>query len=110
MGKPYLSFDFLLSLHCYFFLSPPLQTKKQQSVLRDLRPQVSLTRDRPCTPGISSPLSRAVPNKAQREEKEKSTKEREFNRRVRSIEALCNMVGPFLRQRQLEMGTDGVLL
>uniref|UniRef100_A0A8B9UCR1 Tetratricopeptide repeat protein 18 n=1 Tax=Anas zonorhyncha TaxID=75864 RepID=A0A8B9UCR1_9AVES len=82
MGKPYLSFDFLLSLHCYFFLSPPLQTKKQQSILRDLRPQVSLTKDRPCTPGISSPLSRAVPNKAQREEKEKSTKEREFNRRT----------------------------
>ncbi|XP_068555759.1 cilia- and flagella-associated protein 70 isoform X1 [Anas acuta] len=57
------------------------KTKKQQSILRDLRPQVSLTKDRPCTPGISS-LSRAVPNKAQREEKEKSTKEREFNRKT----------------------------
>ncbi|XP_032053293.1 cilia- and flagella-associated protein 70 [Aythya fuligula] len=58
------------------------RTKKQQSILRDLRPQVSLTKERPCTPGISSPLSRAVPSKAQREEKEKSTKEREFNRRT----------------------------
>uniref|UniRef100_A0A8B9DIJ4 Cilia and flagella associated protein 70 n=1 Tax=Anser cygnoides TaxID=8845 RepID=A0A8B9DIJ4_ANSCY len=82
------------------------KTKKQQSILRDLRPQVSLTKERPCTPGISSPLSRAVPSKAQREEKEKSTREKEFNRRVRSIEALCNAVGPFLRQRQLETGTD----
>nr|XP_047915820.1 cilia- and flagella-associated protein 70 isoform X1 [Anser cygnoides] len=58
------------------------KTKKQQSILRDLRPQVSLTKERPCTPGISSPLSRAVPSKAQREEKEKSTREKEFNRRT----------------------------
>ncbi|XP_040430395.1 cilia- and flagella-associated protein 70 isoform X1 [Cygnus olor] len=58
------------------------KTKKQQSILRDLRPQVSPTKERPCTPGISSPLSRAVPSKAQREEKEKSTREKEFNRRM----------------------------
>uniref|UniRef100_A0A8B9ZLX9 Cilia and flagella associated protein 70 n=1 Tax=Anas platyrhynchos TaxID=8839 RepID=A0A8B9ZLX9_ANAPL len=68
-------------------------TYQDSEVLEKVRTgrTVSLTKDRPCTPGISSPLSRAVPNKAQREEKEKSTKEREFNRRVRSIEALCNM-------------------
>ncbi|XP_065588572.1 cilia- and flagella-associated protein 70 [Cyrtonyx montezumae] len=57
------------------------KTKRQQSVLRDLRPQVSLIREGSGTSGTSSSLSRAVPSKVQKEDKEKMTKEQEFNRR-----------------------------
>uniref|UniRef100_G3UNY5 Cilia and flagella associated protein 70 n=1 Tax=Meleagris gallopavo TaxID=9103 RepID=G3UNY5_MELGA len=66
------------------------KTKRQQSVLRDLRPQISLIKEGLGTPGTSSSLSRAVPSKAQREDKEKMTREQEFYRRVRSRDAYCN--------------------
>ncbi|XP_015732656.2 cilia- and flagella-associated protein 70 isoform X2 [Coturnix japonica] len=47
------------------------KTKRQQSVLRDLRPQISLIKEGSGTPGTNSSLSRAVPSKAQKEDKEK---------------------------------------
>ncbi|XP_021267040.1 cilia- and flagella-associated protein 70 isoform X2 [Numida meleagris] len=58
------------------------KTKRQQSVLRDLRPQISLIKEGSGASGTSSSLSRAVPSKAQREDKEKMTREQEFNRRM----------------------------
>ncbi|POI31507.1 hypothetical protein CIB84_004742, partial [Bambusicola thoracicus] len=58
------------------------KTKRQQSVLRDLRPQIGLIKEGSGTPGTNSSLSRAVPSKAQREDKEKMTREQEFNRRT----------------------------
>ncbi|XP_046756692.1 cilia- and flagella-associated protein 70 isoform X1 [Gallus gallus] len=58
------------------------KTKRQQSVLRDLRPQMGLIKEGSGTPGTNSSLSRAVPSKAQREDKEKMTREQEFNRRT----------------------------
>uniref|UniRef100_A0A8C9F638 Cilia and flagella associated protein 70 n=1 Tax=Pavo cristatus TaxID=9049 RepID=A0A8C9F638_PAVCR len=66
------------------------KTKRQQSVLRDLRPQISLNKEGSGTPGTGSSPSRAVPSKAQREDKEKMTREQKFNRRVRSRDAYCN--------------------
>lgn len=76
----------------------PSQTKRQQSVLRDLRPQMGLIKEGSGTPGTNSSLSRAVPSKAQREDKEKMTREQEFNRRVRSRDTYRNTLGPFLHQ------------
>lgn len=61
--------------------------------------QLSLTKEGPWTPGTSTPFSRAVPSKTQKEDKEKTTKDKDSNRRVRSREAYCNMVAPFLHQR-----------
>eukprot|EP00076_Gallus_gallus_P027047 XP_015150183.1 cilia- and flagella-associated protein 70 isoform X5 [Gallus gallus] len=58
------------------------KTKRQQSVLRDLRPQMGLIKEGSGTPGTNSSLSRAVPSKAQREDKEKMSREQEFNRRT----------------------------
>ncbi|XP_074962063.1 cilia- and flagella-associated protein 70 isoform X2 [Phalacrocorax aristotelis] len=58
------------------------KTRIQHSVFRDLRSQLSLTKERPCTPGITTPLSRAVPSKTQKEDKEKITKDKDSNRRM----------------------------
>lgn len=88
-----MAFDSLTSFLSTLHL---LQTKRQQSVLRDLRPQISLIKEGSETPGNSSSLSRAVPSKAQREDKEKMTREQEFNRRVRSRDTYCNTLGPSL--------------
>ncbi|KAM9222630.1 cilia- and flagella-associated protein 70 [Leptosomus discolor] len=56
------------------------KTKSQHSVFRDLRTQLSLTEEGLWTPGISTP--RAVPRKTQKEDKEKTTKDKDSNRRV----------------------------
>ncbi|XP_009318495.1 PREDICTED: tetratricopeptide repeat protein 18 [Pygoscelis adeliae] len=58
------------------------KTRSQHSVFRDLRSQLSLTKEGPWTPGISTPLSRAVPSKTQKEDKEKVTKDKDSNRRM----------------------------
>ncbi|NXN73160.1 CFA70 protein, partial [Himantopus himantopus] len=58
------------------------KTKRQHSVFRDLRTQLSLTKEGPWTPGISTPFSRAVPSKTQKEDKEKTTKDKDSNRRM----------------------------
>ncbi|XP_067162536.1 cilia- and flagella-associated protein 70 [Apteryx mantelli] len=60
------------------------KTKTQLSVFRDLKPQISLTKEGQWTPGIGSPLFRAVPSRIQREDKEKSTKDKESSRRMSS--------------------------
>ncbi|NWQ78394.1 CFA70 protein, partial [Columbina picui] len=65
------------------------KTKCQHSVFRDLR-KLSLSKEGLWTPGISSPLSRAVHSKIQKEDK--ITKD--SSRRVRPREANCNM--PFI--------------
>ncbi|XP_009885688.1 PREDICTED: tetratricopeptide repeat protein 18 [Charadrius vociferus] len=57
------------------------KTKCQHSVFRDLRTQLSLTKEGPWTPGISTPFSRAVPSKTPKEDKEKTTKDKDSNRR-----------------------------
>ncbi|XP_072205153.1 cilia- and flagella-associated protein 70 [Excalfactoria chinensis] len=61
------------------------KTKRQQSVLRDLRPQISLIKEGSGTPGTSSSLSRAVPSKTQKEDKEKMTREHELHRRMSNL-------------------------
>ncbi|KAM6077556.1 cilia- and flagella-associated protein 70 isoform 2-T2 [Theristicus caerulescens] len=61
------------------------KTKSQHSVFRDLRSQLSLTKEGSWTPGISTPLSRAVPSKSQKEDKEKITKEKDSNRKTSSV-------------------------
>ncbi|NXA22667.1 CFA70 protein, partial [Ibidorhyncha struthersii] len=58
------------------------KTKRQHSVFRDLRTQLSLTKEGPWTPGISTPFSRAVPSKTQKEDIEKPTKDKDSNRRM----------------------------
>ncbi|KAM6121506.1 cilia- and flagella-associated protein 70 [Phoenicopterus ruber ruber] len=58
------------------------KTKCQHSVFRALRTQLSLTKEGSWTPGISTPLSRAVPSKTQKEDKEKITKDKDSNRRM----------------------------
>ncbi|NXW41314.1 CFA70 protein, partial [Nyctiprogne leucopyga] len=58
------------------------KTKCEHSIFRDLRMQLSLTKEGLWTPGISTPLSRTVPNKTQKEDKEKIAKEKDFNRRM----------------------------
>ncbi|KAF1489218.1 Cilia- and flagella-associated protein 70, partial [Megadyptes antipodes antipodes] len=58
------------------------KTRSQHSVFRDLRSQLSLTKEGPWTPGVSTPLSRAVPSKTQKEDKEKVTKDKDSNRRM----------------------------
>ncbi|XP_010288865.1 PREDICTED: tetratricopeptide repeat protein 18, partial [Phaethon lepturus] len=58
------------------------KTKSQRSVFRDLRPQLSLTKEGLWTPGISTPFSRAIPSKTQKEDKEKITKDKDSNRRM----------------------------
>ncbi|XP_059682490.1 cilia- and flagella-associated protein 70 [Gavia stellata] len=61
------------------------KTKSQHSVFRDLRTQLSLTKEGPWSPGISAPLSRAVPSKPQKEDKEKITKDKDSNRRMSNV-------------------------
>ncbi|NXH14020.1 CFA70 protein, partial [Bucco capensis] len=56
------------------------KTKSQQSVFRDLRMQLSLTKEGSWTPAISSP--RAPASKAQKEDKEKITKDKDSNQKV----------------------------
>ncbi|NXP43880.1 CFA70 protein, partial [Heliornis fulica] len=56
------------------------KTKTQHSVFRDLRRQLSLTKEESWTPGINTPLSRAVPSKTQKEDK--ITKDKNSNRRM----------------------------
>ncbi|NXS56816.1 CFA70 protein, partial [Brachypteracias leptosomus] len=63
------------------------KTKCQHSVFRDLRTKLSLTKEGLWTPGTGTP--RAPPNKAQKEDKEKVTKDKDTNHRVRSREAYC---------------------
>ncbi|XP_068276205.1 cilia- and flagella-associated protein 70 isoform X2 [Nyctibius grandis] len=58
------------------------KTKIQHSVFRDLRTKLSLTKEGFLTPGISPPLSRPVPTKAQKEDKEKITKDKDSNGRA----------------------------
>ncbi|KFQ78902.1 Tetratricopeptide repeat protein 18, partial [Phoenicopterus ruber ruber] len=83
------------------------KTKCQHSVFRALRTQLSLTKEGSWTPGISTPLSRAVPSKTQKEDK--ITKDKDSNRRVRSREAYCNTIAPFPHQRGLQKpGADAV--
>ncbi|NXT75949.1 CFA70 protein, partial [Zapornia atra] len=61
------------------------KTKTQQSVFRDLRGHLSLTKEELQTPQTSTPpLSRAVPSKTPKEDK--ITKDKDSNRRVRSRE------------------------
>ncbi|GAB0196303.1 cilia- and flagella-associated protein 70 [Grus japonensis] len=61
------------------------KTKSQHSVFRDLRRQFSLTKEGLWTPEISTSLSRAVPNKTQKEDKEKITKDKDSNRRMSNV-------------------------
>ncbi|KAM6250269.1 cilia- and flagella-associated protein 70 isoform 2-T3 [Porphyrio hochstetteri] len=59
------------------------KTKTQQSVFRDLRGHLSLTREELRTPQPSTPpLSRAVPSKTPKEDK--NTKDKDSNRRMSS--------------------------
>ncbi|KAM6054297.1 cilia- and flagella-associated protein 70 isoform 1-T1 [Chlamydotis macqueenii] len=60
------------------------KTKSQHSVFQDLRTQLSLTKDESQTPGVSTPPSRAVPSKTQKEDKEKITREKNSNKRMPS--------------------------
>ncbi|NWS60310.1 CFA70 protein, partial [Chunga burmeisteri] len=71
------------------------KTKSQHSVFQDLRTQLSVTKEGLWTLGTSTPLSRAVPSKTQKEDKEKIIRDKDSNRRVRSREACCNTVPPF---------------
>ncbi|NWU90778.1 CFA70 protein, partial [Upupa epops] len=64
------------------------KTKSQHSVF--LRKQLSLTKEESWTPGTGTP--RAVPNQSQKEAKERSTKDKDFDPRVRSREACCKLV------------------
>ncbi|XP_053936531.1 cilia- and flagella-associated protein 70 [Cuculus canorus] len=56
------------------------KTRSQRSIFQDLRMQLSKEGLR--TPEISTPLSRAVPSRAQKEEKEKITKDKDSIRRM----------------------------
>ncbi|KAM6320085.1 cilia- and flagella-associated protein 70 [Podargus strigoides] len=58
------------------------KTKSQHSVFWALRTQLSLSKERPWTPGISTPLSRSEPNMTPKEDKLKITKEKGSNRRT----------------------------
>ncbi|NWW46405.1 CFA70 protein, partial [Pedionomus torquatus] len=60
------------------------KTKCQHSVFRDLRTQLSLTKEGSWTSGISTPVSKTFPSKTHKEEK--------IGRRVRSRGAYCNTV------------------
>ncbi|XP_068764853.1 cilia- and flagella-associated protein 70 isoform X1 [Struthio camelus] len=64
------------------------KTKNQLSVFRDLGLQIILTKEGQWASGISSPLSRTVPSRIQREDKEK-IKEKESSRKLSS--ALKNL-------------------
>ncbi|NXX39518.1 CFA70 protein, partial [Tricholaema leucomelas] len=57
------------------------KTKRQHSVLRDLRTQLRLSKEGSWTPGIGSP--RPAPSKAQKEDKEKPNRDKDSIRRVR---------------------------
>ncbi|NWX47794.1 CFA70 protein, partial [Steatornis caripensis] len=61
------------------------KTKRQHSVFRDLGMHLSLAKEGSWTPATSTPLSRAVPSKTQKEDK--VTRD---NRGVRPGEAYCN--------------------
>ncbi|NXI39074.1 CFA70 protein, partial [Galbula dea] len=56
------------------------KTKYQHSVFRDLRTQLSLTKEGSWTPGIGTP--KAAPSKAQKEDKEKITKDKDSNQKT----------------------------
>ncbi|XP_074742637.1 cilia- and flagella-associated protein 70 isoform X3 [Strix uralensis] len=58
------------------------KTKSQHSVFRDLRTQIGLPKEESCTSGISTPPSRAVPSKTQKEDKEKLTRDKDSSRRM----------------------------
>ncbi|KAM6407488.1 cilia- and flagella-associated protein 70 [Rhynochetos jubatus] len=58
------------------------KTKSQRSVFQDLRSQLSLAKEGLWSPGVSTRLSRAVPCKNQKEDKEKITKDKDSNRRM----------------------------
>ncbi|KAM9261466.1 LOW QUALITY PROTEIN: cilia- and flagella-associated protein 70 [Cariama cristata] len=61
------------------------KTKSQHSVFQDLRTQLSVTKEGLWTPGISTPLSRAVPSKTQKEDQEKITRDKDSNRRMSNV-------------------------
>ncbi|NWX12458.1 CFA70 protein, partial [Aegotheles bennettii] len=65
------------------------KTKSQHSVFQDLGTQLGLTKEGLWTPGINTPVPKAVPSKTQKEDKEKIPKD--SNRRVRSREAYHDM-------------------
>ncbi|NXE16308.1 CFA70 protein, partial [Lophotis ruficrista] len=58
------------------------KTKSQHSVFQDLRMQLSLMKEESQIPGMSTPPSRAVPSKAQKEDKDKITREKNSNKRL----------------------------
>ncbi|NXX23214.1 CFA70 protein, partial [Podargus strigoides] len=73
------------------------KTKSQHSVFCALRTQLSLSKERPWTPGIGTPLSRSEPSMTPKEDKLKITKEKGSNRRlyaqsfIRPVVALDSM-------------------
>uniref|UniRef100_A0A8D0F7W8 Cilia and flagella associated protein 70 n=1 Tax=Strix occidentalis caurina TaxID=311401 RepID=A0A8D0F7W8_STROC len=69
------------------------KTKSQHSVFRDLRTQIGLPKEESCTSGISTPPSRAVPSKTQKEDKEKLTRDKDSSRRsfIMPVMALDSM-------------------
>uniref|UniRef100_A0A8C0BUJ3 Cilia and flagella associated protein 70 n=1 Tax=Buteo japonicus TaxID=224669 RepID=A0A8C0BUJ3_9AVES len=81
------------------------KTKSQHSVLRDLRTQLSLSKEGSWTPGISTPLSRAVPSKTRKEDKEKITKDKDSNRRVRALDSTTLREQCLSSQQYVEAGT-----
>ncbi|NWR80560.1 CFA70 protein, partial [Centropus unirufus] len=63
------------------------KTKSQYSLFQDLRVHLGLTKEGMSTPETNTALSRAAASRNQKEDKEKITKDKDFNRRVRSREA-----------------------
>ncbi|NWS74246.1 CFA70 protein, partial [Crotophaga sulcirostris] len=67
------------------------KTKSRRSVFQDPRMQLGLTKEGPWASEISTPLSRAVTSRTQKEDKEKITKDKDSTRGVRSREASCSI-------------------
>ncbi|XP_064009315.1 cilia- and flagella-associated protein 70 [Pogoniulus pusillus] len=59
------------------------KTKRQHSVLQDLRTRLRLSKEGSWTPGIGSP--RPAPSKAQKEDKEKPSRDKDSTRRMSNV-------------------------
>ncbi|KFV19639.1 Tetratricopeptide repeat protein 18, partial [Tauraco erythrolophus] len=77
------------------------KTKSQHSVFRDLRTQLGLTKEGSWTPRTSTPLSRAVPSKTQKEDKEKIAKDKDSNRTLHTQSFTVPVTALTLREQCL---------
>ncbi|NXL51792.1 CFA70 protein, partial [Podilymbus podiceps] len=83
------------------------KTKCQHSVFRDLGTQLSLTKEGSWTPGISTPLSKAVPGKTQKEDREKITKDKDSNRRMSNAPKIQLSDAPVEAENVTYLSLDG---